>query len=231
MKFIFPYNISYYIYRILNLINNEVYIGRTRRPDYRFRQHVLLSEHPEMHSRATKIHFIINKYGSENFIFEVFEECKNYKDSYDREKFWIKFYHADQDGYGYNGICGPKGPMWSYEDRILISQRTTGINNPMYGKHHSVDTKNKLSLLSKNENNPFFGKKHSEESKMKIGISSSKRNAGSSNPNAKLSNEIIFQIKNDWQTGNFKKCELAIKYNVSAATIGNIVNGKTWIIK
>lgn len=43
-----------------------------------------------------------------------------------------------------------------------------GENHPMYGKHHSEETRKKLSEANKGENNPFYGKHHTEETKKKI---------------------------------------------------------------
>ena len=48
-----------------------------------------------------------------------------------------------------------------------------GENNPMYGKHHTEETKQKLSDINKEyfkdkENHPFYGKHHTEEAKQKI---------------------------------------------------------------
>lgn len=60
-----------------------------------------------------------------------------------------------------------------------LSSSNRGKNNPMYGKHHSEETKQKLSESNKGkhnnsgENNPFYGKHHSEETKTKISIANS----------------------------------------------------------
>ena len=43
-----------------------------------------------------------------------------------------------------------------------------GNNNPLYGKHRSVDTKHKISEAKKGENNPFYGKHHTEETRIKM---------------------------------------------------------------
>lgn len=41
-------------------------------------------------------------------------------------------------------------------------------NNPLYGKHHTEETRRKISEATKDENNPFYGKHHSEDTKRKI---------------------------------------------------------------
>ena len=49
-------------------------------------------------------------------------------------------------------------------------QRLHHLGKPygMNGKHHSEDTRNKMSESKKGENNPLFGKHHSEESRKKM---------------------------------------------------------------
>lgn len=42
-----------------------------------------------------------------------------------------------------------------------------GINNPMYGKHHTEEVREKLSLKLSGENHPMFGKHPLEETKRK----------------------------------------------------------------
>ena len=44
-----------------------------------------------------------------------------------------------------------------------------GENHPMYGKHHSEESIQKISEAMKGENHPMYGKHHSEESKKRIG--------------------------------------------------------------
>lgn len=42
-------------------------------------------------------------------------------------------------------------------------------NHPMYGKHHSKETKRKMREASLGEKNPMYGQHHSEETKRRIG--------------------------------------------------------------
>lgn len=111
----------------------------------------------------------MNKYGINNFSFEIIEECK-YEDIDEREKYWIKELNAIEP-YGYN-IC--KGGSHLYAE-----------DNPFYGKHHTKETKRLISeklsgrkipeeekeirrQINKGENNPFYGKHHTDETKEKI---------------------------------------------------------------
>lgn len=53
------------------------------------------------------------------------------------------------------------------------------------------------------------------------------RIVGESNPKAKLTKEIILQIRNDFKNGE-KQSEIAKKYCVPYSTIHNIVTRNTW---
>ena len=75
-------------------------------------------------------------------------------------------------------LCGENNPNWgglSDETKKKLSEKAkerlkNKENNGMYGKHHSEETKEKISKSSNNkgEHNPMYGKKHSEETKEKI---------------------------------------------------------------
>ena len=47
-----------------------------------------------------------------------------------------------------------------------------GENNPFYGKHHTDETKQKISIVNKDrlsgENHPMYGKHHTDETRQKI---------------------------------------------------------------
>lgn len=81
-----------YIYKITNKVNNKVYIGQTRYTvEFRWRQHIHKKD-------KTYFHNAIHKYGIENFIIEVLEECPiNQLNS--REIFYIAKYDSFNNGY------------------------------------------------------------------------------------------------------------------------------------
>lgn len=55
----------FYLYKIVNKINEKVYIGITSRPEVRFKEHLSKG------STCTKLRNAIQKYGRENFVFEI----------------------------------------------------------------------------------------------------------------------------------------------------------------
>lgn len=72
------------IYIIKNKINDKVYVGQSKNPHRRFIQHLcngncLLDSLP--------IHLAINKYGKENFYYEILEkDIENYNEKYPLRK-------------------------------------------------------------------------------------------------------------------------------------------------
>jgi group I intron endonuclease len=89
------------IYKITNLINNKVYIGKSINLQRR------LKEHKSAPNDNMAIHKAIKKYGVENFLFEILEEC--FEEQLDeKECYWIDYYNSYL-GNGYNAAPGGEG--------------------------------------------------------------------------------------------------------------------------
>ena len=87
-----------YIYKITNKLNNHSYIGQTIYPiEHRWKQH-LQAASDNVPDRLGAIHKAIQKYGKDNFIVEMVEECAN-DELNEREIYWIKYYNTYEDGY------------------------------------------------------------------------------------------------------------------------------------
>jgi len=94
------------IYKITNTLNGKSYIGQTiQNPSSRWRQHCSPKRTSELHS---SIHMAIQKYGKENFVFEVLQECL----AEELDKLEVK-YIAEYNTYkkGYNQTRGGNGVM------------------------------------------------------------------------------------------------------------------------
>lgn len=168
------------IYLLRNLINGKIYVGKSVNVRKRMYQH----SKPEIYHKHTKespIVRAIKKYGFENFSIEILEtftgESKK-QDIIESEIFWIKKMQSNDPNIGYNLLLG--GTDWtgyshSDETKQILSQKASeryqGVNNPMFGKNHTKESKEKISINRKKnkiavgENNPFFGKVHSDETK------------------------------------------------------------------
>lgn len=84
-----------YIYRIVNDINDKIYIGKTQFSiEKRFRQHCKDSQRQQCSKRP--LYNAMKKYGIQHFSIELIEETNNPEE---REKFWIKQYNSYKNGY------------------------------------------------------------------------------------------------------------------------------------
>lgn len=112
------------IYKITNKINGKCYIGqsidiikrwKTEYKWYQINKHLLAA---------------FNKYGLENFNFEIIEECEPNLLN-EREKFWISIYNSFDRNFGYNKTLGGAGTpgrtfVMSEETKNKIRLANTG---------------------------------------------------------------------------------------------------------
>lgn len=111
-----------YIYKIVNKINNKIYIGQTRYSIlHRWNQHLYSSFSKENRKEYNfLLHKAIRKYGKENFLIEAIEEIE---EEYlnEREKYWIKHYQSCilNNGYGYNMTFGGEGSIKIDKDEVF----------------------------------------------------------------------------------------------------------------
>ena len=115
------------IYKIKNKVNGKVYIGQSIRIEKRWIDHkktLRSNSHRNIYLQNAW-----NKYGEENFIHEIIEEC-DISELNDKEIYWIKYYNSTDSSCGYNLDKGG------------------GCN-----KEISDITREKLSISHKGENN------------------------------------------------------------------------------
>ena len=97
------------IYKVTNKINGKVYIGQSVDIGRRWRQHMTAEDDIYFHKA-------IQKYGVENFEWEVIEQCKK-SELDEREIYWIEYYDSYNKGYnctkGGEGVSGGEDhPRW-----------------------------------------------------------------------------------------------------------------------
>jgi group I intron endonuclease len=139
------------VYKILNIINNKVYIGKTVKvnPYDRFNQHIkrALSKN-EKRLDCPKLYNSIRHYGPENFTFEVLETFNSEQEALDAEERYIEKFNSIKTGL--NIVKGGQHPIG-------------GEHNQMFGKGYKI-TGEKNGMFGKcGELNPFFGKKHDSD--------------------------------------------------------------------
>jgi len=206
-----------FIYKTTNNINGKIYIGK------------LVRESKTYLGSGKILKKSIKKNGKHNFTREIIEYCKTKSELSEREKYWIQQYNSTNKNIGYNITKGGDGGSTNSfflnkkltpEHRLKISQNhhnVSGENNPMFGKKHTENSREKMSVKRK-------GVKHSNETIKKFQL----RSSGENNSNSKLTKSIVKQIRNDYNNGNVSYNDLAIRYNVKKPCIWKIINYVTW---
>lgn len=91
------------IYKIRNKTNNKFYLGSSKNLANRWREHKRDLRNNKHHS--PRLQHAWNKYGPENFVFEVIEElsqdCLD-KQLLEREQYWLKTLNPLDESIGYN---------------------------------------------------------------------------------------------------------------------------------
>lgn len=121
----------------------------------------------------------VRELGKSNFKTYILEFAETDQEAFALEKKYVTK-EIVNDPLSYNMTTGGAGRL-SYGEECNFSEeglarlvesgkRYAGQANPFYGKAHSEETKEHLSLLASQkigEKNPFYGKTHSEEFKKK----------------------------------------------------------------
>ena len=231
------------IYSITNKANNKIYIGQTFDLNRRKREHFSKlrgNKHQNSH-----LQYSWNKYGEENFKFEVLKKC-SIEDMDNWEKWFISINKSYDERYGYNkDFGGNLGKVYTEESRRKMSENhydCTGEKNPNYGKTRPQEVRDKISKtriekgVCKGEKNPFYGKTHSEESRKKISKNNMGRIAwnkgkkyyqirGNKNPNARYTlwdNQKVHYHKTRGKS-DLSKCFL-LKYEGKDINVGGFID-------
>ena len=112
-----------YIYRIVNKINNKVYIGKTYGTiEQRWKSH--LQDSKKSSEQHRPLYRAFKKYGIENFLIEEIEETSIPEE---REKYWIETYGSFHNGY--NATIGGDGRPYIDYDLVVKTYQEIGFEN------------------------------------------------------------------------------------------------------
>ncbi|OFC94646.1 hypothetical protein BTGOE4_10360 [Bacillus thuringiensis] len=127
------------IYKITCLSNKRFYIGSSNDLKKRKRDHFRELSYNRHHSNRMQRSY--NKYGKENFIFEVIEYIFDEVILRNREQYWMDKTKSYDKNIGFNISYNAYGGHFK------------GKDNGMYGKTHTDDVKRKLRELFSGGNN------------------------------------------------------------------------------
>lgn len=97
---------KYILYKVINKLNNKVYIGQSK-----FTLEKRMKMHYSKTNNDSRIYFhrALNKYGFNNFVWEIIDEAESRDGANKKEKALITYYKSNIKGYGYNLTIGGDG--------------------------------------------------------------------------------------------------------------------------
>lgn len=129
----------YYVYLHLNKTNGKRYYGITseKKPEDRWRKGYSHNKHLEG---------ALNQYGWDGFEHIIIASQLTRQEAENLEVELIAQYQTNNSDFGYNLTSGGGVGVFrhSEESKRLMSEHTKGALNPMYGKHHTEETKAKI---------------------------------------------------------------------------------------
>lgn len=159
------------IYKITNLINGKIYIGKTKKTI-----EIRWCEHKKPSSKSCSyLKSALKHYDPKNFKIEEIATCFSKESLNETEIYLIKFYNSTNSSVGYNLSTGGEGGEFSEQTRLKLSLALKGKNKRpkteeekkhlskiFTGRKFSLATKHKMSnsLMGNtyNKNNPKTSK-------------------------------------------------------------------------
>jgi group I intron endonuclease len=203
------------IYKIINIKTNEFYIGSSHKLEKRKRTHfsdLRRNRHHSIHLQRS-----YNKYGRDNFKFEVIEYCEEVR-LLDLENYYLKVLKPE-----YNMSKDARSPMKGRKhkketiEKFKKIKRVSGKDHYAYGTKYSKERIQKLVESRK-------GYKHSEETKKKMSETSKRLNRWL---DLKQSTEKQRKSVIDSSGNTFKSMiECARYWKISVQTVCDILKGR-----
>ena len=222
------------IYKITNTINNKIYIGQSVNIAKRWTQYKNIYDY----TIKTPIIKAIEKYGINNFKFEIIETC-SIEDLDEREIYWIKYYDSNKTGYnvtaGGEHCRGEDNANAKVTEQDVIFIRELYDSKTPLKKKYIYDTyfANKISYRGFEKIWSGITWKHimpevfSEENKNYY-KTTAKGNIGENNSFTKVNDKIVNEMRQEYQEKSIS--EIAEKYKdiLSYSAVERILLGITY---
>ena len=241
------------IYSIVNKINGKMYIGLTTNKDKRLSRHkrnLNNNKHRNKHLQNSW-----NKYGKDNFKFEILEKNISKNNLSQKEMEYIDKLNSFKSGYNLTkGGEGTKGSKpWKNKNRRKETKKK--ISNSLKGRKIPRDVADKSAKsrrrVTKNKCVSIFKEYYSSDlSQYKI---ADKHNVSrslvkdicscqhwstkglekpkSKNKKTEITKTLAKSIFEDYYNGEYKQEDLCNKYNIGYSTVNKILNKKHPISK
>lgn len=129
------------IYKIKNVCNNKIYIGKSTNIERRIKEHIRHLNSNTNHNAHIQNSW--NKYGEENFEFTIIHELKNDNNINYWEEYYIKLYKSYDSNFGYNFTLGGDGGKLTEEYKKIKSVNSRFKNSDL---NEDIVTKVKICL-------------------------------------------------------------------------------------
>lgn len=205
------YKINYSVYKITNIINNKSYIGVDSYFPKRLKQHK--SNLDKNIHKNKYLQNSYNKYGFENFTFELLRNCETREEMLNKEIELISYYNTLENGY--NHTVGGEGSIGYKHKEESISKMSSWkrIITPEWCEAISKATKGVPKAKGiKRINHPDY----------------SKWLGGEKHPVAKLNWKDIYRIRLNYLNGEIQ-LNIAKEFNVTKITINQIILNNQWV--
>ena len=217
------------IYKITNKINGKIYIGQSNNIQRRFSEY-------QNRGAASRIpvDVTIQKYGKENFNFEIIEEC-TIEQLNQRETYWINHFNSIENGYNCS-VGGEQQSIGSNNGRAILTENEVKIIRTAYNNHERrkdvyKQFEDKITFSSFARVWDGTGWSHIMPEVLTEGNKkyySTESTNGEKSTNAKFSNEEVIKIRERYVSENAKTIYEDYKNRCSYNTLQQILWGRTY---
>ena len=221
------------IYKITNQINGKAYIGLSTKIEDRWQYHLNPYNHKREHNKL--LYQAFAKYGIENFVFEVLEEC-SVQELSDKEKYYIDKFNTYKNGY--NATTGGENQQGDGHPRHKLTQSDVEDIRERY--NNLERRKDVYQLYSDRIGESGFSKIWKGESwkhvmpevytpENKLFHLHNTANKGSENGRARLTEQDVYNIRLRRKNGEqLKKVYEDYKHLITKGSFTNVWTYQNW---